>query len=54
VGGIILEKLKKMERSHQDLAGQLKKIKKDLLIAFLKMASAMAMLESLMRMVLML
>ena len=45
MSGIILEKLKKMERSHQDLAGQLKMIKKDSLIAFLKMASVMAMLE---------
>jgi len=45
MGGIILEKLKKMERCHQDLAGQLKQIKQDSLIAFLKMASAMAMLD---------
>jgi hypothetical protein len=34
-----------MERSHQDLEGQLEKIKKDSLIAFLKMASAMEMLD---------
>jgi len=45
VGGIILDKLKKMERSHKDLAGQLEKIKQDSLNAFLKMANAMAMLD---------
>jgi len=50
VDGIILEKLKKMERCHKDLAGQLEKIKQDSLIAFLKMASAMAMLDTFKRM----
>ena len=37
-----------------DLAGQSEKIKQDSLIAFFKMASAMAMLDWLMKMVLML
>jgi len=43
MGGIILEKLKKMKCSHQDLAGLLLKICQDSLIAISKMASAMEM-----------